>query len=424
MTAQAKPTPPWGHVQLRCDWERPSVIAKEMLALAGRWQVELGTDPFDPDWERIFALERMSAAMIWTARSIPGALVGYMFVTFGRGLFTSQRVARIEAGYLAPEWRAGMTGLRYIKSTLDAIDRLGAFSIEWETNDHYEPDARWTQPPCRSIKEARAYSSRHGDEAMSGGSAAGTSSYQTPTALYGAENNIFQPLPYSNTGAAANNAYSGIGNINQNPAASLGALQQSGGGLLTQGGNAINAGNAAGAYAPQALQTAFDPLSKQYAQQFAQNQNQANAVNAMSGVANTPYGAGLTQQADTNFNLGWQQQELQRQQTGAQTAQTLLGAQNAGLGAGGNAIMQGGQALQQPLQMNQQAVQQAIQDYLAYLQANTSNAAAYTGAANASTNAASNATGVLNQGTQQNNAATAGLGSLAGTLGGYLIAGV
>ena len=139
MTAQAKPTPRSDRVQLRCDWERPSVIAKEMLALAARWQAELGAEPFDPDWERIFALERMSAAMIWTARSIPGALVGYMFITFGRGLFTSAQVATIRAGYLAPEWRAGTTGLRYIKSTIDAIGRLGAFSIEWETNDAYEP---------------------------------------------------------------------------------------------------------------------------------------------------------------------------------------------------------------------------------------------------------------------------------------------
>ena len=112
-----------------------------MLALSRRWQAELGEEPFEPDWDRIFAMERAGAAMIWTARSLQGALVGYMFVTFTNGIFfSSTRFARILAGYLAPEWRAGTTGLRYIRSTLDAIDQLGAFRIEWETNDRFEPD--------------------------------------------------------------------------------------------------------------------------------------------------------------------------------------------------------------------------------------------------------------------------------------------
>ena len=283
---------------------------------------------------------------------------------------------------------------------------------------------------------------------MSGGSAAGTSTYQTPTPLYQAENNIFQPLPYPNTGQAANNAYSGIGQINTQPSNSYGgtAYQNlfSNLGLQGQTGtdaaqSAFNAApgvmNTVSPYATQALQTGFDPLNKQYAQQFAQNQNQANAVNAMSGVANTPYGAGLTQQADTNFNLDWQQQALQRQQTAAGTAASLYGAgtnaysglYGAGataLGAGGNAASQALAGTQSIYNQNNQSQQQAIQDYLAYLQANTGNASAYTGAVNNSTGAASNATSVLNQGTAQNNAATAGLGSLAGTLGGYLIAGV
>ena len=236
-----------------------------------------------------------------------------------------------------------------------------------------------------------------------GGSSGGQASFQTPSALYGAENQIFNPLPYPNTGQAAQNAYSGIGALG-----TTGAPYS-----LTQGGNsALLGGMAAGSYAPQALAAGFDPMNKQYAQQFAQNQNQANAVNAMSGVANTPYGAGLTQQADQNFNLNWEQQALQRQQTGAQTAASLLGAQNAGIAAGGNALTQGA-GLQQ----------QQIQDYLAYLQASSGNAAQYFGATSGLTNAASGSTNAVNYGNQINNQATAGLGSLAGTLGSYLLLG-
>jgi hypothetical protein len=143
MTAQpvpslAKLTPQSGRVQLRCDWERPSVCAKEVLSLAERWRAEIGSEPFDPDWGRLFAMERASQCAVWTARTLTGPLVGYMVCTFTRGLFINRQFARIQAGYLAPEWRPG---LRYIKSTLDAIKRLGDFTIEWETNDHFEPDA-------------------------------------------------------------------------------------------------------------------------------------------------------------------------------------------------------------------------------------------------------------------------------------------
>ena len=107
--------------------------------------MEIGEQPFDPDWDRLFAMERASQCAVWTARTTKlydplerGPLVGYMVCTFTRGLFINRQFARIQAGYLAPEWRPG---LRYIKSTLDAIDRLGQFAIEWETNDHFEPDA-------------------------------------------------------------------------------------------------------------------------------------------------------------------------------------------------------------------------------------------------------------------------------------------
>jgi len=258
-----------------------------------------------------------------------------------------------------------------------------------------------------------------------GGSSGGLASFQTPSPLYGAENRIFNPLPYPNTGGAAQGAFAGTGNINTLPSVNYGGggFSNMFGNLAAQGQNAIAGGQQAGAYAPQALRTAFDPQSALYARNFAQNQNQANAVNAMSGVAGTPYGAGVTNQANENFNLDWADRALQRQATGAQTANSLLGAQNAGLGAGGNAMTQGLAGAQSIYGFNNQQLQQQIQDYLAYLQASSGNASAYTNAVNQTTGAASGATNAINYGNQIGNQSTAGLGSLAGTLGGYLLMG-
>lgn len=80
-------------------------------------------------------------------------------------------------------------------------------------------------------------------------------------------------------------------------------------------------------YGLNTLNTAFDPQQGLYNQQSTQNLNNQNAINAMSGVAGTPYGAGVTGQNQQNFNTNWQNQQLQRQATGLQ--------------AGGNALTQG-----------------------------------------------------------------------------------
>ena len=91
-------------------------------------------------------------------------------------------------------------------------------------------------------------------------------------------------------------------------------------------------GNANAGYAPQALSTAFDPQNALYNRNFQQNQDQSNAVNAMNGVAGTPYAAGVTNQNNTNFNLDWLNQALGRQATGAGTAATLTNTANSAYG--------------------------------------------------------------------------------------------
>lgn len=126
----------WAPAQLKCGWERPSDSAREITGLAKRFALEIGHPQYEPDWGRIFEMERAGAALVWGVRAIEtNVLVGYLGCTFNKGLFTGSAYTRIEAGYLAPEWR-GPLGWWFIKVFANEVN--GA--IEWETNDAFEPD--------------------------------------------------------------------------------------------------------------------------------------------------------------------------------------------------------------------------------------------------------------------------------------------
>ena len=134
----ASKCPPSGRVTLECGWERPSEVAREITALFKRFAADLGREPYDIDWDRVFALERAGVMALWNARTISDRiLVGSLVCVRGTGLFTSKPFTRIEAGYLAPEWRDGSAGFSFIKSLLAKLDG----PVEWETNDRFEPDA-------------------------------------------------------------------------------------------------------------------------------------------------------------------------------------------------------------------------------------------------------------------------------------------
>lgn len=81
----------------------------------------------------------------------------------------------------------------------------------------------------------------------------------------------------------------------------------------------------------QVLQTGFDPQRDLYNQQYQQNLDQQNAINAMNGVAGSPYAAGVTGQSVQNFNTNWENQQLGRQ------LQALGGYDSAASTAAGNA---------------------------------------------------------------------------------------
>lgn len=102
-------------------------------------------------------------------------------------------------------------------------------------------------------------------------------------------------------------------------------------------------------YAGQVMNTAMDPQQALYQRTLQQVMDQTGAANAMAGVGTTPYGAGLQGQALSNFNIDWQNQQLQRQIAG-------LGAGGAALGqAGGLAQLGQGMAAAAPGQYLQSA---------------------------------------------------------------------
>ena len=83
----------------------------------------------------------MGLCIAWTARPIGGkSLVGYVIWIVGPGLHCLDTIiAEAKLFYLAPEWRDGLTGYKFLKSAIEAI-RLerNPNIIRMETNDLYE----------------------------------------------------------------------------------------------------------------------------------------------------------------------------------------------------------------------------------------------------------------------------------------------
>lgn len=68
----------------------------------------------------------------------------------------------------------------------------------------------------------------------------------------------------------------------------------------------------------QILNTAFDPQQDLYNRTLAQTTDAARAGAAARGLGDTPWGAGVENQAVRDFNINWQNQQLQRQIAGGQ----------------------------------------------------------------------------------------------------------
>lgn len=252
----------------------------------------------------------------------------------------------------------------------------------------------------------------------------GLSNYNVPAQLLPQYQNIAQNMvsnPY------ANMYQQGAGTAGQ-MGMGAGANAYGAGGALQQGGlNTLPD--------VQALLTlGFDPQNALYMQKQQQNIDQTNAINSMYGVGGTPYGAGLANQSNINFNLGWENQALQRAMTGAQGAGALLGnaggalTTGAGLqGGGANTFLQGAGTPYGTFQgINANALntlgqagafgtsasvlpQQQIQDYLAYLAQGTQQQQANTNLANTGLNQANLAFNQSNMTGQNLGSSLAGL---------------
>jgi len=107
--------------------------------------------------------------------------------------------------------------------------------------------------------------------------------------------------PYQQAANAAGQQYAGLSN------AALGTGQQQ-----QQAGQQI-------------LNTSMDPQSALYNQTLGQTMDTENAQQAMRGLGNSPVGAAEAGQVASNFNIDWQNQQLQRQIAGGQAGSGLLG---------------------------------------------------------------------------------------------------
>jgi hypothetical protein len=99
-----------------------------------------------------------------------------------------------------------------------------------------------------------------------------------------------------------------------------------------------------------------------YNQQLQQQQNQTNVNEAQRGITMSPYGAGVANQADINFNSNWQNQQLARDQAGISAATSSMAPAQSLYGQSYGSSTQGyGTQPPQPVQQqvqNQQGQQQ------------------------------------------------------------------
>jgi len=135
---------PSDRARLRAKWEPLALIYRELAALLA--QAEFNTppgQPFEPDWDRYFEYERAGILKLWIARSPRGAIAGCAAVLIVHGLRSASTLFSFgDLFWLAPEWRGGLLGLRFLRSVEQAVRDLGVRVVRWETDDSFEPDER------------------------------------------------------------------------------------------------------------------------------------------------------------------------------------------------------------------------------------------------------------------------------------------
>ncbi len=129
-----------------------------------------------------------------------------------------------------------------------------------------------------------------------------------------------------------NNPYAGGYQAGSNMIAPMG--WNAGLGQLGAGGATMASGLSMLPYSQKILQDSFDPLGSVYKQNFQQNTDQTRAGLEARGLNTSPFGAGVENQSNINFNNNWLNNLLGREATGAQGAATLNNSNVAAINAG------------------------------------------------------------------------------------------
>jgi hypothetical protein len=125
-------------------------------------------------------------------------------------------------------------------------------------------------------------------------------------------------MPSATPGSSTNT----YGNTVKNQSGPQGPFTALGTPLQTAATDSLNAGKTV-------LNTAFDPQKALYNQLAQNNSDQTNVAEAQRGVTMSPYGAGVANQSRQNFDINWQNNQLQRQTEG-------INANNAAMGPATN----------------------------------------------------------------------------------------
>jgi hypothetical protein len=171
------------------------------------------------------------------------------------------------------------------------------------------------------------------------------SAVQPGIAQLGQYNTGAQAIPYAQQAfqSTFNNPYAGNYQQNANATADIG--QGVGGAQIGGGLNLIGAGSSMLPWAQQILQTGFDPQNALYNRTQQQLTDQIRAGESARGIAMSPYGAGVENKGLSDFNIDWQNQQLNRQNTAAQGAGYLTNSAGNAINLGQNVSTLGLQTL-------------------------------------------------------------------------------
>jgi hypothetical protein len=127
------------------------------------------------------------------------------------------------------------------------------------------------------------------------------------------------------------------------------------GALNSMGQNLFGYGQQTEKYGLQALKDAFDPMGSARASGLATTMDSTNASLANSGLAGTPYGAGVSGGAAGNFANNWQTAQIGREAAGMSTATQAT-----------QPTVQGGQLINEAGQLDMQNIGAQLQAYGLY----------------------------------------------------------